>query len=109
MGGKTLEEKPTALFLHSGDIVVMTKESRLSYHGVPRILKSSSEPWNILDDEDTEGNNLFDVFKCDKVLYNMCSEQSFWKDFNEYIQSSRININVRQVLYSEQNTLTKGN
>nr|CAH7740134.1 unnamed protein product [Callosobruchus chinensis] len=46
LGGHTLDEKPIAILLRSGDVVVMSKESRLSYHAVPKILKADSEPWN---------------------------------------------------------------
>lgn len=51
IGGRTKEEKPTGVFLRSGDIVVMSKESRLCYHAVPRIMKTNKELWN---DDDPE-------------------------------------------------------
>ncbi|KAJ9589644.1 hypothetical protein L9F63_017133 [Diploptera punctata] len=73
LGGQTLEEKPTAMLIRSGDIVVMTAESRLCYHGVPRILPADETPWT--------GNNDKD-----------------WEPFESYMESSRINMNVRQVL-----------
>ncbi|KAL3874108.1 hypothetical protein ACJMK2_037168 [Sinanodonta woodiana] len=37
IGGQTKATKPTALFLHSGDICVMSGAARLAYHAVPRI------------------------------------------------------------------------
>merc|ERR1712173_322353 len=37
-GGPTKNTKPTAVLLRSGDILVMTREARDKYHGVPRIL-----------------------------------------------------------------------
>lgn len=73
LGGKTLEEKPTAILIRSGDIVVMTGESRLCYHGVPRILCADEAPWR--------GNS-------DKG----------WQPYESFMESSRINMNVRQVL-----------
>ena len=33
LGGRTLDEEPTALLLRSGDVVVMTASARLHYHG----------------------------------------------------------------------------
>ena len=39
LGGETKATKPLAMYLHSGDIVVMAKEARLAYHAVPRILQ----------------------------------------------------------------------
>ena len=38
IGGPTKQTKPLPLLLHSGDIVVMSGDSRLSYHAIPKIL-----------------------------------------------------------------------
>lgn len=38
LGGATKQTVPYAMYVHSGDIVVMWGQSRLNYHGVPRIL-----------------------------------------------------------------------
>ncbi|XP_071798633.1 nucleic acid dioxygenase ALKBH1-like [Asterias amurensis] len=38
LGGKSKETTPLAMYLHSGDIIVMGGESRLCYHAVPRVL-----------------------------------------------------------------------
>ena len=43
LGGRTREERPTAMLLRSGDLVVMSGDARRCYHGLPRIL-SSREP-----------------------------------------------------------------
>ena len=53
----------------------MAKESRLAYHAVPLVFKTDSKPWN-------------------EELPN----DSKWKEFDEYLENCRININVRQVL-----------
>lgn len=45
IGGESIDDKPTAMFLKSGDVVVMTKQSRLCYHAVPRILATERETW----------------------------------------------------------------
>jgi alkylated DNA repair protein alkB family protein 1 len=77
IGGETKSIRPVPIYLRSGDIVVMAGESRLAYHGVPKILpcnnKNLSEP-DIADND--SGTN--------------------WVD--EYMKQSRININIRQVL-----------
>ncbi|GLH15842.1 Putative alkylated DNA repair protein alkB-like protein 1 [Gryllus bimaculatus] len=96
IGGKTLETKPTAMFLHSGDLVIMAGESRLCYHSVPKILPTSE--------------NLSEEVPCcspckdcccilDADLFTKCSDNEFWEPFKKYIEKSRINLNVRQVLY----------
>lgn len=53
IGGPTIDEKPTAVFLKSGDIAIMSRDSRLSYHAVPRIMSgANSLCWQLNDDED---------------------------------------------------------
>ncbi|XP_077286549.1 alpha-ketoglutarate-dependent dioxygenase AlkB [Arctopsyche grandis] len=100
IGSELKNDEPTAMYLHSGDIVIMSKDSRLCYHAVPRIVKAVDQPWmldsqcnqhNITEFKNSFTDNLYDV--------------EFWKPFDEYINSSRININVRQVLFSHQNSL----
>ena len=38
LGGQTKDETPTAMYLHSGDIILMGGPSRLAYHALPKIL-----------------------------------------------------------------------
>lgn len=38
IGGPTKQVRPKALLLNSGDIVIMAGQSRLAFHGVPKIL-----------------------------------------------------------------------
>ena len=45
IGGTTKEKPPTAILVRSGDIVIMAGNSRLCYHGVPRILPNKSLNW----------------------------------------------------------------
>ncbi|CAL1287633.1 unnamed protein product [Larinioides sclopetarius] len=73
IGTENKLEKPSAMFLRSGDIIVMSKSCRLSYHAVPCILKE----------------NVDDRY-CD-------TESSGWIEFFKYISRARINISVRQV------------
>lgn len=91
MGGLTEDDAANAMYLRSGDIVIMSGNSRLKYHGVPKILPADTTPW---DDEEA----------------NDCSECCTWdeNDWNKartYISQARININVRQVLKPGQLTL----
>lgn len=80
----------------------MSKESRLSYHGIPRILHADSEPWN-------ESLVIDCTFKCDecfdKLVIAECLPDNCWKPFNDYLCNSRINVNVRQVLCNGQSAL----
>lgn len=79
IGGQHMEDSCEAIMVNSGDIVVMSGASRLCYHGVPLIRQTEKKPWNSKITEP-------DWF-CDS-----------WEPFEDYINSSRININVRQVL-----------
>jgi len=78
IGGKTRSVKPTALYIRSGDIVIMGGESRYSYHGVPRMIEYSS-PLFLSDYKDIPEKDNHDKY------------------IKEYIKNSRINMNVRQV------------
>jgi alkylated DNA repair protein alkB family protein 1 len=69
MGGAKRDDNVTSIILNSGDALIMSKECRRYYHGVPKILNFSIESFD--DDNDFE--------------------------FSYLIKNSRININVRQV------------
>jgi len=125
IGGKTKETVPVPILLNSGDIVVMSQESRLAYHGIPRITScTTNQPVpSCLSVESliactccTKGhrsratveNTDSEVAKpMSRTIFmtNQCSDclslASNWDCFIDYIALSRININVRQVL-SEQ-------
>ncbi|XP_050206057.1 alpha-ketoglutarate-dependent dioxygenase alkB [Mercurialis annua] len=75
LGGRSREDPPFAMFLRSGDVVLMAGEARECFHGVPRIF---------IDEEKSEITPLEMHFSQDK-------------DFLEYARTSRININIRQV------------
>ncbi|XP_059656664.1 alpha-ketoglutarate-dependent dioxygenase alkB [Cornus florida] len=77
LGGKSRQDTPFAIFLRSGDVVLMAGEARECFHGVPRIFT---------DEENAEIIHLEQQFSCEDDL---C--------FLEYIRNSRININIRQV------------
>lgn len=99
LGGKTIEEEPLAIFLKSGDIVVMSEESRLCYHGVPKILKANERSWaNMSNFKD---HNLV---KYDHT-FKFCIDENLWKPFSDYLDKCRINMNVRQVLCKSQKNL----
>ncbi|XP_052861917.1 nucleic acid dioxygenase ALKBH1 [Anopheles cruzii] len=104
IGGTTREEKPDALLLMSGDVVVMTGNSRQYYHAVPRVCASGEIAvencrWQPgcqsnefeLDQQSDGGTEM-----CSKH-WQKCHDNDFWSPIHDYMQGSRININVRQV------------
>ena len=38
IGGKNKNEKPTPILIRSGDVIVMSKDSRYAYHGIPGVV-----------------------------------------------------------------------
>ncbi|XP_053951066.1 nucleic acid dioxygenase ALKBH1 [Anastrepha ludens] len=121
IGGKSKEVSPLAIFLRSGDLLVMSGESRLFYHAVPRIMKSPDESWNDLvptasttslktssckkpriDAELLQEENSYGI---DSLLYKQVVDESFWLPFKKYLNFARININVRQVLNKDETNL----
>jgi len=71
IGGESKETKPQAIFIRSGDVLIMTHQSRISYHAVPRILSC--------DEERVE------------------TSPTISDPLQIYTNHSRININIRQV------------
>ncbi|XP_049874946.1 nucleic acid dioxygenase ALKBH1 [Pectinophora gossypiella] len=110
IGGKEKSKDPSAILLQSGDIAIMSKEARLCYHAVPKILPSSNAPWDDQELASTiicDNNNLKYMKHQDEIvsLMNKNMDNSEWSRFKEYIEQSRINMNVRQVLKEKQKSL----
>jgi len=72
LGGETRDVQPIAVYLHSGDVAIMAGPSRLAYHAVPRVIQCGLKPW----------------------LADCCES---WTDMDKYLETSRINMNIRQV------------
>ncbi|KFK43451.1 hypothetical protein AALP_AA1G126900 [Arabis alpina] len=77
LGGKSKEDPPHAMYLRSGDVVLMAGEARECFHGVPRIFT---------DEENAEIDTLTSELSLQSGHF-----------FADYIKTSRININIRQV------------
>lgn len=83
IGGPTRDVAPIPILLRSGDVLVMSGPAcRRAYHGVPRIL------------EGTLPAHL------GEAIY---AEDGSWLPYARYVNTTRININVRQVFPSEFN------
>jgi hypothetical protein len=55
IGGRNRSTKPTPILVRSGDAVIMSGESRYSYHGIPLILPMDFEPLHdCAEDSDKE-------------------------------------------------------
>ncbi|KAH9642230.1 hypothetical protein HF086_005560 [Spodoptera exigua] len=110
IGGKDKSVEPSAILIKSGDIVVMSKEARLCYHAVPKILPSPDSPWEETDISDVFSNKVSSfkyISEPDEFVGTMNEniDNQKWNRFRNYIQESRINMNVRQVLNENQNSI----
>jgi alkylated DNA repair protein alkB family protein 1 len=77
VGGLTRDVAPVSILLRSGDIIVMSGPAcRRAYHGVPRILEGTLPAYL------GEGTDIND---------------GLWTPYAQYMNTTRININVRQV------------
>ncbi|KAJ3573957.1 hypothetical protein NP233_g2082 [Leucocoprinus birnbaumii] len=75
IGGQTRDTEPVPILLRSGDVVVMSGPvCRRAYHGVPRILEGTLPP-HLRSDALSE------------------KERECWAPYEEYIKSTRINVN----------------
>lgn len=99
--------------LKSGDILIMSKESRLCYHAVPRVLPrqkiiNDEPPWSFTKDfhspsllinnnDKTRSRNEFNWFLQNSICETITNQKQ-WTIYQSYLQESRININVRQVM-----------
>jgi alkylated DNA repair protein alkB family protein 1 len=98
IGGREKNVEPTPILVRSGDIVVMSGESRYSYHGVPFILSKELEA------------DLFDPVCASSS--SISSEEKQSKEFENspvtnYLKDHRINMNVRQVKYDGESWIDK--
>ncbi|ESO07556.1 hypothetical protein HELRODRAFT_123161, partial [Helobdella robusta] len=101
IGGPDKTSEPTALYLRSGDVVVMSGEARLCYHAVPCIITSS---YTCLNDKSTTDchEKCFDSnennSKINSESYTMDNDfDNDWHLYENFLKESRININTRQV------------
>jgi len=88
LGGKMRDQVPLAMYLRSGDIMIMAGDSRLAYHAVPRILAPKKRTG--------EAALPACLSRGEEETSAHCSEEI--AILEQYLTTSRINVNVRQVL-----------
>lgn len=96
LGGLKRVEAPTAMFMHSGDIMVMSGFSRLLNHAVPKVLPSSKEESLPCCLETPPPAFL----PRDSVVE--CCSMEDWQVCASYLKTARVNMTVRQVLATDQ-------
>lgn len=84
LGSETRDEIPLPLLLRSGDVVVMSGQSRRVFHGVPRIVEGMMREGLLLDSESHDGSEV----------WQGCEDS---REIEDFIKGTRINVNVRHV------------
>ncbi|CAK6972017.1 nucleic acid dioxygenase ALKBH1 [Scomber scombrus] len=92
LGGIQRQDPPTAMYMHSGDIMMMSGQSRLFYHAVPCIVPAPQGHTALQMEGCSRESSLLD----NSVVAPVSEED--WLLCSRYIQSSRVNVTVRQVL-----------
>ncbi|KAM9840496.1 nucleic acid dioxygenase ALKBH1 [Aulostomus maculatus] len=92
LGGTHRQDPPTAMYIHSGDMMLLSGQSRLLYHAVPRIVPAPHELTALAMEGADQGSSLQDNSVVERV-----SEED-WAVCSRYIKSSRVNVTIRQVL-----------
>lgn len=116
LGGKTTLEDPIALYIRSGDIVIMSEDTRLRYHAIPKIFEPTEQcqlpkgltlpPKENRPEPNEKPSEHCQTCRNDDDICNYCRleiqilkelKDMDWECYVEYMQRSRINMNVRQV------------
>ncbi|KAJ2852703.1 hypothetical protein IWW36_000060 [Coemansia brasiliensis] len=84
IGGSTRDTEPTPILLRSGDVLAMCGESRMAFHGVPRVLANTAPSY--LTNLDAGNNDA------------VSGKYPQWHNFAKYMETHRINCNARKCL-----------
>ena len=107
LGSKVRSETPHAMILRSGDVVVLSGQSRQCFHGVPRIFTPQSNVdvrWNgqsnFNGDDVGMENSTNSGYSADGYMPLKLTQQGCppdFKDHAKYLSESRISISIRDV------------
>ena len=99
-----------AIWVRSGDIMLMTGPSRTAFHAVPCIVTKHTDttpddigtcPLVLNDDnhnDDCENESVCNIQNDKEHVHLWKNEmKKDWREFSDYISNTRININIRQV------------
>uniref|UniRef100_A0A8C2XKY9 Nucleic acid dioxygenase ALKBH1 n=2 Tax=Cyclopterus lumpus TaxID=8103 RepID=A0A8C2XKY9_CYCLU len=92
LGGTRRQDPPTAMYMHSGDVMVMSGQSRLLYHAVPRIVAAPQGHPALEMEGCSSASTLHDCSMVEPL------SETDWAVCSRYTQSARVNVTVRQVL-----------
>lgn len=99
IGGRSKDIPPVAIVVRSGDVVVMSGESRYCYHGVPHVLSADEE--KILFPDVTDEFSSVDISRGSDGSSGEGSDDASLAAVKYFLTIGRININVRQVVHTD--------
>lgn len=100
VGGRLKTVKPHALCLDGGDILIMSREARLCYHGVPRVLEHSFDRGRFVEALDLEDPGWQEAGVGEEVRNSWDLPENRYRHVLKYLEGNRVNINIRQVFLS---------
>jgi aryl-alcohol dehydrogenase-like predicted oxidoreductase len=97
IGGKTKAELPSAIWLRSGDVVIMSGRARRCVHGVPRILEPCEDTLAAASVGAAQGSKEGAIWDPQATDWPQTSSEAERRLVCDYICTHRINLNIRQV------------
>jgi alkylated DNA repair protein alkB homolog 1 len=94
LGGETKDVPPIPVIIRSGDVVILSGSCRTHFHGVARVFNNTSPP-ELFQKQSIQDDQNIDKKEISNELPVSIEEESV---FRTWISSSRLNINVRQVM-----------
>jgi alkylated DNA repair protein alkB family protein 1 len=97
IGGMSKDDQPLAVVLESGDLCIMSGFSRKCFHGVPKVLPGTFKMEEHMLSLAPNGQDV--IAEGDSEVMNQEIEfKNSWEETLKYMETSRVNMNFRQVL-----------
>jgi len=96
LGGTTRSIKPEGLLLRSGDVLVLTGDARLLYHGVPCVLRDSKN----IDVPSPNADDHISSARADGWGFPRLSPEDLSTDDDSiisFLRKTRVNLSIREV------------
>ncbi|GMH62482.1 hypothetical protein TrLO_g2969 [Triparma laevis f. longispina] len=99
LGGNTKDETPTPILVRSGDVMIMSGDSRLRFHGMCKILTNEGSDFTLPEvDEGLVCSEDEQITHFEVGGDFVEPEEEEKEKVEEFLKTHRINVNVRQVL-----------
>jgi alkylated DNA repair protein alkB family protein 1 len=95
LGGRSKSDVPVPIVVRSGDVLIMSGESRYCYHGVPAVMDHATFPLNA--DMNTGRSDNCCKMCVDHGAEEAAAEMHKYHHIRRYLRQGRININCRRV------------